>query len=151
MKYRLEELMSYGERSSYDDNQRFMVYEYWTETALTMANKRDIITLDRIPKHGCAYLIITPIDDKDLIFVNSTLHLIPGGPEFSNASVDEDKLHINFNQIGQRKGSLIFYSEKYRYIESDNFKTYSNQFDNGFLLTIELVSIPVSEVIFSLK
>ncbi len=139
LSYKLGDLMNYSEMVKYSDVMVFVVYDYWAEKIITICSKNDMIRLIDIPVHGSAYLIISPVENE-LTFINSTLHLIPGGPEFYNIKFENNKLNIKFNKIGEQKGKITFYSEKYNQVLSENADT--SIYENGFIHTVYFDDIP---------
>ncbi len=111
----LRDLCQYKEIEGFSNDQQFFVFDYWEENALGFYTLDNFIHLEDIPKHGCRYLNIVPLDgyrpdsdNKTPLFIASNHHILQGLVEIKELIKGKSKLEIMVGLPGKRTGSFYF-------------------------------------------
>jgi alpha-galactosidase len=97
-----------------DGAETYAVFDYWNERYLGLYESDDEITLQDIPPHGCAYLIIVPLPAlteggvPSPVLLCSTLHITAGAMEIGDIKFEDRRITATVTIPGDRSGRLFF-------------------------------------------
>jgi alpha-galactosidase len=91
--------------------QQYLVIDYWNEKAIAIISATQPLTIPEIPRHGCVYLGVIPLEKemKAPILAFSTLHICQGVLEVTKFVVSPAEMHITLDLAGKREGKLFCY------------------------------------------
>ena len=137
---KLSQLITYKYIQNYENNQKFIVFNYWKEKIEGIFELDEEIKLEILP-HGCEYISIVPYilqETKSPIFLSSNLHILQGGQEITQVGQNQEKIEITLELPGIRTGELFLFSPKlYKFTcSTNNFSEFN--YDSGILLRIQV-------------
>jgi alpha-galactosidase len=136
---KLSELIEYTEFEQYQEDQPFLVIDYWAEKPLGIFEKSASLPSLNIARHGCVFLGIIPIDPtaKSACLAFSTFHIYQGAVDISKFDSNSSKVEIEVKLPGNHEGIVYLFTPSHRKVaNSDVPVDYINE--NG----IELIKIP---------
>ncbi len=136
------------------DVKTFYVFDFWNRKFLGSYENAAELQLNDIAPHSCRYLstIPIPVDKKEQpILLSSTLHISQGCCEIKKFDFipSENKISIDIELLGKRKGSIYFKLPAGKKISNSNLKSsnldskeniweISIEFENQISLEIKL-------------
>lgn len=142
IKYYISNIMNWDAANYYSDDQKFIVFDYWSESFCSIFDSKNNSLEIEIPPHGCKFLNIIPLPSSvdfkanPLYFLTSSLHICQGAKELISKKLSTRSLTLSLNLQGIHNGFLYFLA-----LPGLEVSCNSNQISSSIYMDYQIIKI----------